>query len=190
MEKLVFASGNVGKIKEVKKLLNNYEILSLSDIGFTEEIKETGSTFDENSYIKAKTVFDFCHIPTIADDSGLIVEALNGAPGVFSARYAGANANDKLNRELLLKNMQGIENRNAKFVTCVTLVISENEKIVCHGETLGRILYEEVGTNGFGYDCVFFSYDLNKSFGEASFEEKNTVSHRFRALTELKRRLK
>ncbi len=190
MKKFVFASSNSGKIKEVKKLLDNFEILSLSDIDFTEKIEETGSTFEENSFIKAKTVFDFCHIPTIADDSGLVVEALNGAPGVYSARYAGKNTNDKLNRSLLLKNMQGIENRNAKFVTYVTLVMSENEKIVCSGETLGRILDREIGENGFGYDSIFYSYDLNKSFGEATFEEKNLVSHRYRALQQLKEKLK
>lgn len=190
MKKIVFASANEGKIKEVKKILDGYEILSLKDIGFSAEIEETGSTFEENSYIKAKTVYDFCHIPALADDSGLCVEALNGEPGVYSARYAGEHGDDALNRQFLLKNMQGVENRKAKFVTCVTLVISENEKIVCHGETCGEILNEEVGSNGFGYDCLFFSYDLNKSFGEASFEEKNTVSHRFRALQELKSKLK
>ncbi len=189
MKKIVFASSNLGKIKEVKKLLSDYEILSLSDIGFTKQIEETGSTFEENSFIKAKTVFNFCHIPTIADDSGLVVEALNGAPGVYSARYAGEVANDKLNRTLLLKNMQGVENRNAKFVTCATLVLSENEKIVTNGETLGRILDREVGENGFGYDSIFYSFDLNKSFGEASFEEKNLVSHRYRALKQLKEKL-
>ncbi len=189
MKKFVFASSNLGKIKEIKKLLGDYEILSLSDIGFTKQIEETGSTFEENSFIKAKTVFDFCHIPTIADDSGLVVEALNGAPGVYSARYAGENSNDKLNRALLLNNMQGIENRNAKFVTCATLVLSENEKIVANGETLGRILDREIGENGFGYDSIFYSFDLNKSFGEASFEEKNLVSHRYRALKQLKEKL-
>ncbi|MBO4572840.1 MAG: RdgB/HAM1 family non-canonical purine NTP pyrophosphatase [Clostridia bacterium] len=187
-DKIVFASANAGKIREVQSILKTVTVLSLKDVGFSGEIEETGSTFEENSYIKAKAVYDFCHLPTLADDSGLCVDALNGAPGVFSARYdKSADATPRSARLLLLKNLEGVSDRNAKFV-CVATYIDENGKIVtAKGETHGSILTEEHGDGGFGYDCVFYSYDLKKSFGEADFEEKNAVSHRYRALEELKK---
>jgi len=185
MNKIVFASHNKGKIKEVKALLPEYDIVSLSDIGFDSDIEETGSTFEENSYLKAKAVYDFCHLCALADDSGLCVDALDGAPGVFSARYAGEPSDDAANRIRLLEALSGVTDRTAKFVTVATLIDQDGKVTSARGETYGRILYEEVGKNGFGYDSLFFSDDLSKSFGEASAEEKDGVSHRARALKNL-----
>ena len=190
MKKIIFASHNKGKIKEVKELLPGYEILSLAEVGFNEDIEETGATFAENSLIKAKTIFDSCHAAALADDSGLCVEALDGAPGVYSARYAGEDGNDAKNRKLLLENMQGVANRKAKFVTVATFIDEIGVVTQAVGETHGTILFEETGTNGFGYDSLFLSDDLGKSFGMATAEEKDAVSHRARALKNLFEKLK
>ena len=121
----------------------------------------------------------------MAYDSGLLVDALNGEPGVYSARYAGEHGNDELNRKVLLKNLEGVENRGAKFASSVVLYKTDGTFEQGYGETHGTILYKEDGENGFGYDSLFFSKDLNKSFGVASSEEKNAVSHRYRALIDL-----
>jgi XTP/dITP diphosphohydrolase len=121
----------------------------------------------------------------LADDSGICVNALNGAPGVYSARYGGEHGNDKKNRDLLLKNMQGVTDRTAYFKSAVALVYPDGKELVAEGKTYGKILTEEVGNGGFGYDCIFENDDLNKSFGLATAEEKNSVSHRFRALNNL-----
>lgn len=183
--KIVVATNNLGKLDEYRLLLNNkFQLLSLKDIGFDSDIEETGSTFEENSYIKAKTVFDFCKLPVLADDSGLMVDALNGAPGVFSARYAGLHGDDVKNYTLLLKNLEGVDNRKARFKTAIT-IFTENDIYTAIGETEGEILYSPEGTNGFGYDPVFFSYELRKSFGIVSEEEKNAVSHRAKAVANL-----
>lgn len=183
--KIVVATNNLGKLDEYRLLLNNkFQLLSLKDIGFDSDIEETGSTFEENSYIKAKTVFDFCKLPVLADDSGLMVDALNGAPGVFSARYAGIHGDDVKNYTLLLKNLEGVDNRKARFKTAIT-IFTENDIYTAIGETEGEILYSPEGTNGFGYDPVFFSYELRKSFGLSSEEEKNAVSHRAKAVANL-----
>ena len=179
--KVVFASRNKGKIKEVKAILEGVDVLSLDDIGFEGDVEETGSTFEENSLIKAQAVFDFCHLPVIADDSGLIVEALGGAPGVMSARYAGGHGNDADNRKLLLKNLQGVEDRKAKFVTVATFIDEFGKVTQALGQTEGVILEKETGANGFGYDSLFLSDDLGISFGVADDEQKKSVSHRARA---------
>ena len=190
MYKLIIASQNKGKIREISDILHDkYEVCDMASVGFTADVEETGTTFEENSYIKAKAVYDFCRLPSLADDSGLIVEALDGAPGVYSARYAGIEHNDEKNIDLLLKNLEGVKNRKAKFVTVATLIDENGNTIVARGETYGEILTERKGTNGFGYDPVFFSYDLNKSFGEATNAEKDEVSHRKRALTALLEKL-
>ncbi len=190
MKKLVFASNNKSKIKEVASIFEGrFEIVPMASVGYTCEIEETGSTFYENSLIKAKAVFDFCHLPVIADDSGLMVDYLNGEPGVYSARYAGDH-DSKKNNAYLLEKLKGVENRSAKFV-CVITFIDENGKILqTFGETKGSILEEEVGNGGFGYDPLFFSDDLQKCFGEVSAKEKDSVSHRYRALMKLNEALK
>lgn len=181
--KMIIASSNKGKIEEFKKILGDYyEILSLSDVGFIDEIEETGTTFEENSYIKAKAVFDKTGIATLADDSGLVVPSLNGEPGVLSARYAGDHDMEK-NKKKLLEKIEG-KDRYAYFVCALTL-LDEKGKICVSGKTEGEILREESGNGGFGYDPLFFSYDLKKSFALCSENEKNSVSHRGRAVKEL-----
>ena len=190
MKKLVVASGNKGKIKEIKNILGGiYEVIPMAELGFNDDVEETGSTFFENALIKAKTVSLALNADALADDSGLVVDALNGAPGIYSARYAGEHGNDKLNRVLLLKNLENEENRKAKFVSSVVLYKTDGTYLSGYGETLGTILYEEDGENGFGYDCIFKSDDLGVSFGVASFEDKNKVSHRFRALQDLYKKI-
>ena len=185
MQKLVIATKNQGKVKEFKEILGSYfDVVTASDVGFNDDVEETGSTFEENSYLKAKAIYDFCKLPCVADDSGLMVDALNGEPGINSARYAGVHGDDKANYTLLLEKLKGEKNRKAKFVTALTLIL-DGKVIVTHGETLGEILLEPMGSGGFGYDPVFYSYDLEKSFGLATHDEKNRVSHRRRAIDAL-----
>ncbi len=185
MKKLILATNNKNKLKEIRSMMSDsdIEIVSLADVGLDIEIEETGETFEENSFIKAKAVFDRCHIPTIADDSGLMVFSLGGAPGVYSARYSGENATDAKNDALLLKNLEG-KSREAKYVSVITFYDGVT-KYHTTGETYGHILEEKRGTNGFGYDGLFFSEELRKSFGEASEEEKNKVSHRAKAMAKM-----
>ena len=191
MKTLVVASGNKGKIQEIKDISKGiYEVVPMAELGFNEDVEENGTTFYENALIKAKTVSLALNEDCIADDSGLVVEALNGAPGIYSARYAGEHGNDKQNRDLLIKNLEGVSNRKAKFVSCVVLYKTDGTIVSGYGTTSGTILTTEVGTNGFGYDCIFLSDDLNKSFGVATASEKNSVSHRYRALLDLYSKLK
>ena len=190
MEKLIVASNNKGKIKEIKAILGNvYEVVAMGEVGYDKEVEETGTTFFENALLKAKTVSNDLGVDTLSDDSGLVVEYLNGAPGIYSARYAGEHGNDKQNRDLLLKNLQNADNRKAKFVSSVVLYKKDGTYIEGYGETTGTILFEEQGENGFGYDCIFKSDDLGISFGLASSEDKNKVSHRYRALKDLQKKL-
>lgn len=190
MEKIVFASTNKHKIHEVKEILSNYDVLSLADIGFTEEIDETGTTTAENSKIKALAVRKFLNekgdfeTPVLADDAGLFIESLNGEPGVYSARYAG-NHDNEANRQKVLKNMQGKENRTAYF-ECTICYAGKDVIKEFVGRTYGKITTEKIGSDAFGYDCLFFSDDLHKTFGQATDDEKNSVSHRGRALELLK----
>jgi XTP/dITP diphosphohydrolase len=186
---IVLASGNKHKIKEIGEMLKDYNVVGYKDLGYDFEIEEDGKTFYENALIKAKAVSNALNLPALADDSGICVEALNGMPGIYSARYAGDGI-DEHNNKLLLKNMEGQTNRKAKFVCCMVFYKPNGEIITATGETHGKILCEEQGENGFGYDPLFFSDDLKKCLGIASAEEKNTISHRFRALEALKDKLK
>lgn len=187
MEKrrLVVASNNAHKLREIAEIFTDFEVVSQKQMGFTEEVEETGATFAENALIKARAATKALGLPVLADDSGLCVDALNGEPGVFSARYSGAHGDDQANRNLLLKNLENVTNRSAHFTCAVALVYPDGRELIAEGHTHGWILTEEVGEGGFGYDCIFESEDLKKSFGVASAEEKNTVSHRFRALQAL-----
>ena len=190
MQKLVVASGNLGKIKEIAEILKGkYEVVSMKDAGFDGDVEEDGETFFENALKKAKTVSSALNCSALADDSGLTVDALGGAPGVYSARYGGKHGDDLKNRKKLLKNLKGETDRKAQFKTCVVLYNPNGEYITGYGETTGVIGEEEVGENGFGYDSVFISDDLGKTFAEATDEEKNSVSHRFRALSDLIKKL-
>lgn len=187
-KRIVLASGNSHKIKEISDMLPDYEIVGYKQLGFDFEIEEDGTTFYENALIKAKTVSDALNLPALADDSGICVDVLDGKPGIYSARYAGDGI-DEHNNQLLLKNMQGQTNRKAKFVCCMVLYSPDGKIVTATGETHGQILDKCYGENGFGYDPLFFSDDLQKCLGVASSEEKNTISHRYRAIKQLKEKL-
>lgn len=183
--KLVLASNNAHKLEELRAILSTLgmEVVPQREMNITIEPDENGKTFEENSYIKAKTIMDACGLPTIADDSGLMVEALNGEPGVYSARYGGeACVSDRDRLNYLLKKMQGETNRNAKFVSVITMLTPDGKKIVARGECPGVILEEARGENGFGYDPVFFVPEADCTFAQLPAQEKNRISHRARAL--------
>ncbi len=190
MKKLVIASNNSGKIKEIKRILRDIDVLSLKDIGLNIDVEEDGLTFEENAKKKSVEIYkelikkgqsDFI---IMADDSGLEVEYLKGEPGVFSARYAGEHGNDKKNNEKLLLNLKGVEykNRKARFVCQLAIINDKNEYRSIKGTVEGYILENEKGNGGFGYDPLFFYEPLNKSFAELTMEEKNKISHRGIAL--------
>ena len=185
MKKLVLASNNKHKVKEIKAILSDYEVLTLNDVGIDIDVEETGTTFSENAYIKAKTIYDIVGMATIADDSGLMVDALGGSPGVYSARYSGEHGNDHENNLKVLRELSGVENRDAKFVSAIVMIDTDGSEYSVIGETKGKILLDYDGEGGFGYDPIFYSYELNKSFGRATPEEKNSVSHRRKALDNL-----
>lgn len=187
MKTLVVASNNKHKLREISEIFTEFEVCSQKQMGFDEEVEETGKTFAENALIKARAACKALGVMALADDSGLCVDALDGAPGIYSARYSGSHGLDKENRDLLLHNLQGVENRRAHFCSAIALVYPDGREYVAEGRTFGSILTEEVGTGGFGYDCIFQSDDLGKSFGVATAEEKNGVSHRFRALQEIRK---
>lgn len=192
---LVLATQNKDKVKEFKKLIEdnnlNITVKSLQDYGVTYDVVENGTTLKENAYLKAKGYKDILDemgvkdYSILADDTGLFVDALNGEPGIYSARYSGEDATYEKNRLKLLDKLQGITNREAYFETIICL-IEDNNIHYFHGRVDGRILERDTGDmSQFGYDKVFYSYDLGKSFGEAGFIEKNKVSHRGRAFNEL-----
>ncbi|MDE6585367.1 MAG: RdgB/HAM1 family non-canonical purine NTP pyrophosphatase [Clostridia bacterium] len=187
LEKIVVASGNKGKIAEIKAIFKGVEVIPMRDAGFTDEVEETGSTFKENAKLKAEAVAKVLNLPALSDDSGLCVECLNGAPGIYSARFSGEG--EKGNRKLLLKRMEHCTHRRAYFESAVCLCLPDGKTFFGEGRTYGKILYEEIGENGFGYDSLFYSDDLKKSFGLATDEEKNSVSHRYRALCDLRNKL-
>lgn len=189
--KLAIATNNAHKLSEIRAILGDSfdELLSLKELNIDIDVEETGTTLEENSYIKARTICNICNMPTLADDTGLMVDALNGAPGVYSARYAGEEHNDKANRILLLKNLDGMDNRRAHFETVITICYPNGEFITAKGCVEGSILTEERGNEGFGYDSLFYSDELQKTFAEASQHEKNSVSHRSRALHAMLKKL-
>ncbi len=185
---LIISSNNKNKINEIKKLLSSLDInvLSLSDINFNEEILETGSTFSQNSYIKAKTIFDKYHMPVIADDSGLEVEALGGKPGVYSHRYAGEDCNDTANNLKLIEELNGVLNRNANYTCDICYINKDGQVKHSTGKCYGIICNNPKGENGFGYDPYFYIESLGKTMAELDMDEKNKISHRAKALNQLK----
>lgn len=195
METLVVASSNKHKIDEISKVTKKFgiDVISRDDAGIPIkfDIEENGTTFEENSYIKAKAIMDICGKPTIADDSGLMVEALGGAPGVYSARFAGEDHNDERNNEKLKELLSGVpyKDRRAKFVSVITLVFPDGRKIVARGECPGHIIEEERGSNGFGYDPLFVPEGYGSTFGMLTPEIKNEISHRALALKQLAKEL-
>jgi XTP/dITP diphosphohydrolase len=183
--KLIFASNNTNKLKEIKALVPpQIQVKSLQDIQFDIEIEETGNTLQENAAIKARTIFELTGEACFADDSGLMVDALDGQPGVKSARYAGEPSDNLANINLLLNNLQNIENRNARFQTVVCYKDAQQEHFF-KGEVLGDIIHEMHGTNGFGYDPIFIPKGYTKTFAEMDAEEKNKISHRKNAIAQL-----
>lgn len=186
MKKIVFATNNSHKLDELRKLTEGkIEILSLNDIGCHDDIPETADTLEGNAVIKARWVKEHYGYDCFADDTGLEVEALGGAPGVFSARYAGGEGHDSLaNMKLLLSNMGEKENRNARFRTVIALIEGDDEKLF-EGIVKGVITHEPAGTSGFGYDPVFRPEGYDLTFAEMSADEKNRISHRGRAVAKL-----
>ena len=195
---LILASRNQKKIREVEAILATHfpgiHILSLDDVGFEGDIEENGTTYEENALIKARTAVEAGNYqyPAIADDSGLSVDALDGAPGVYSARYAGGHGDDAANNALLLKNLADTpaEERTARFVCCIALVYPDGREITVRGETEGLIIDEARGEGGFGYDPYFYYPPFGKTFSELSAEEKNAISHRGKAIAKLAEQLK
>lgn len=190
MHQVIIASRNKGKIREISEILNKFgmKVISRDEAGLpTDEVEETGTTCEENSYIKAKAIFDITGLPTIADDSGLWVDALDGAPGVYSARYAGENCSYEDNNRKLLKELEGVpyEKRTAKFVSVLTMIFPDGDKLVARGECSGKIETELRGDKGFGYDPLFVPDGFNNTFAEIGYEEKNRISHRAKSLKKL-----
>lgn len=194
----VLASNNAHKLEEIRAMLGDKfgHVCSLAEVNIHTDIDETGATFEENAFIKAQTIFDMLggRYAVLADDSGLCVEALGGAPGVYSARYAGEPCDDAKNNALLLDNLHELEktapkNRNAYFASVVAAVLPDGRKISGEGRVFGTILDEYRGHGGFGYDPLFYCTELGKTFGQAEMSEKNTVSHRARAIAALREKL-
>ena len=183
--KIVFATNNKHKLSELREIMGSeYEILSLSDIGCYDDIEETAYTIEGNALIKAHFISDKYGYDCFADDTGLEVEALNGAPGVYSARYAGDNHDSVANMNRLLSELNGIENRKSRFLTVIALVF-KGKTITFEGIINGNIIDTPMGDNGFGYDPIFVPENCNKTFAQMTSEEKNTMSHRARATKKL-----
>jgi len=185
---LVLATRNVGKTREIREFLRDFpvEIKNLDDIGPIPPVEEDGATFDENAYKKASFTAKALGLPAMADDSGLEVEALDGAPGVRSARYAGPNATDQDNNAKLLKAMQGKDNRSAAFMCVISIAVPSGVALTYEGRCEGVIAQAPAGNQGFGYDPVFYYPPMKKTFAQLTMEEKNRVSHRGKALKEMK----
>lgn len=189
--KLIFATSNENKVKEVEKLLENlnFHIQTMSEIGFTDEIPETGSTLEENSALKAQYLFDKTGLNIIAEDTGLEVKALNGDPGVYTARYAGKEKDPNQNMDLLLSNLKEKKDRSARFRTVFTLIMDGKLKSF-EGISNGEIALEKKGKSGFGYDPIFIPEGYSTTFAEMSMDDKNKVSHRKRAFAKVQEYLR
>jgi XTP/dITP diphosphohydrolase len=194
IRKIILSSGNMHKIKEIKEILKDmpFEIVSKDDMGFRNfDVLEDGKTLEENALKKAFGLHKLIKGIIIADDTGLFVDALNGDPGVYSARYAGEHATDKENNKLLLKNLINVpmEKRTAYFKTVMAIVLENGDKVVAEGICKGKIATEPKGKNGFGYDSLFIVDSMDKTMGELADDEKNKISHRANALLNLKKKL-
>lgn len=182
--KLVLASKNTHKLEEMRAILSGLgvEVLLESDVGADVDVEETGTTFEENALLKAKAVMEATGLPAIADDSGLCVDALGDAPGVYSARYGGPELSDVGRYRLLLENMRGMLDRRCKFVSCICACFPDGTVVTARGECPGTLAYAPKGEDGFGYDPIFFVPGLKKTFAQLSPREKNAISHRGVAL--------
>lgn len=190
MRTIIFASNNAHKLEEVRRIFKLYKILSLKDIGFTDDIVEDGFSFQENSFIKANAVIEFMkknmdkQYAVLADDSGLCVKAINYEPGIMSARYSGGGSAE--NRKKLLSKLTTIQDRTAYFQCYATLIMPSGETYTADGKVYGLISKTEIGDKSFGYDCIFWSEKLRKTFGQATPEEKDSISHRAMAMKKIK----
>lgn len=180
----VLATHNPGKIREMSAILERFgiEVVTPKDLGITVDVEETGTTFAENSMLKAKAICELANLPAIADDSGLCVDALNGAPGVYSARYGGEGLDDVGRYRLLLENLKGQPTRAAHFACAIACAFPNGDTITAEGQVKGTIAFAPMGEGGFGYDPVFFYPELAKKFGQLTQEEKSAISHRGRAM--------
>ena len=195
MMTVVAATQNRHKIEEIEAITKEFDIniISRQEAGVPDiEIVEDGTTFEENSYKKAFEIMKLTGMPSVADDSGLAVDALDGVPGVYSARFSGLDGDDKANNRKLLELLKDVtmEKRTARFVSVITLIFPDGKTIVCRGECEGHIMFEESGSNGFGYDPLFRPEGYEVSFGQLPAEEKNRISHRAKALILLREKLK
>lgn len=192
--RIILSSGNKHKVSEIKDILKDmpFEVISKDDLGYNDfDVEEDGTTLEENALKKATELHKLTKGIVIADDTGLFVDELNGDPGIYSARYAGEPTSDKNNRELLLKNLENVpfEKRTAYFKTVIAIVLEDGSKMTAEGKVAGMISFEEKGKNGFGYDSLFLAEDTGRTFAEMTDYEKNQISHRARALQNLKKRL-
>lgn len=185
--RIVVATNNANKVREITRIFTplGFEVVSQHDAGIDVDVEETGRTFERNALLKARAVTMLCDDCVMADDSGLCVEALDGRPGIYSARYAGEGASDAQKIDKLLDELKDEKNRQAKFVTAMAFIFPDGKEIITRGEVRGRILDKPEGENGFGYDPVFYCPEIGKTFAQADSEEKNSVSHRGRALKAL-----
>ncbi|TWR30426.1 non-canonical purine NTP diphosphatase [Mucilaginibacter pallidiroseus] len=185
MQQLVFATNNRHKLEEVQARINGQiKLLSLDDIGCTDDIAETGLTFAENASLKSHYIFDKYKLNCFGDDSGLEIDALNGEPGIYSARYAGTHGNHQANIDLVLKKLKGVKNRSARFKTLISLLWDNHEHFF-EGVVEGNIRTERSGNEGFGYDPIFEPLGYDVTFAQMSMEQKNSISHRGRAVDQL-----
>ena len=187
MKQIIFATGNAGKMKEIREILDGtgWNVLSLKDAGIDTEIEENGTTFEENAKISAKEII------VLADDSGLEIDWLGGEPGIYSARYMGHETSYREKNANLISRLDGVpkEKRTARFVCAIAAALTDGNSLVTRGTIEGYIGWEECGSNGFGYDPIFYLYENDKSTAELSAEEKNAISHRGKALRQMKKML-
>lgn len=191
--KLILASNNAHKLREFREILSplGIEIIPQSEAGCHFEVEETGTTFEENAYLKAAAVTGATGLPAVADDSGLVVDALGGEPGIYSARYTGNHSDTDEDRwKLVLKKMENVEQRSARFVSCISCTFPNGDRIDTRGECEGEIQYCATGENGFGYDPIFRPVGYDCSTAELTPDEKNTISHRGKSLGEFYKKLK
>lgn len=191
MDKIVFATANEGKVKEIKEILKDFpiEVVSMKEMGITADIEENGATFEENSLIKARALVKLTGLPALADDSGLEVDYLNGEPGIYSARYLGRDTDYEYKNNYIIDKLSEAkgEERSARFVCVISLVLPDGREFVERGVVEGLIGYEQKGENGFGYDPIFYLPEYGKTSAELPPEEKNRISHRGKALTAMKK---
>ena len=194
MSRIIAATQNKHKIREIEAITKKFgmEIVSRDEAGIENvEVVEDGTTFEENSYKKAYEIMKLCGEPTIADDSGIVVDCIGGAPGVYSARFAGVDGDDKANNRKLMEMIKDFpfEERTARFVSVITMVYPDGDTIVARGEVEGHVIPEEIGENGFGYDPMFIPLGYDITFGQFDPEDKNKISHRANALVSLQKQL-